>query len=52
MAFTRITNVPAGTYTLKAWHERLPTQSRQIVVPETGEVKADFTLGIRNLPKP
>ncbi len=46
-----ITNVPAGTYTVKAWHERLPPQSQQIVVPETGVVKADFTLGIRNLPK-
>lgn len=46
-----ITNVPPGTYTLKAWHERLPPQSQQIVVPETGVVKADFTLGIRNLPK-
>jgi plastocyanin len=46
-----ITNVPAGTYTLKAWHERLPTQSRQIIVPATGEVKVDFTLGITDLPK-
>jgi plastocyanin len=46
-----LTNVPAGTYTLKAWHERLPAQSRQIVVPENGEVKADFTLGITGLPK-
>ena len=46
-----ITNVPPGTYTVKAWHERLPPQVRQIVVPESGEVKADFTLGIRNLPQ-
>ncbi len=46
-----ITNVPAGTYTLKAWHERLPPQTRQITVPETGDVKADFTLSVRNLPK-
>ena len=47
-----ISSVPAGTYRLKAWHERLPAQSREITVPETGEVKADFTLGITNLPKP
>jgi plastocyanin len=46
-----ITNVPAGAYRLKAWHERLPSQTREIVVPEGGDVRADFTLGIVNLPK-
>ncbi|MGN6552212.1 MAG: plastocyanin/azurin family copper-binding protein [Verrucomicrobiota bacterium] len=46
-----ITNVPAGTYKLKAWHERLPAQSREITVPEKGELKVDFVLGITNLPK-
>ena len=46
-----INDVPAGTYRLKAWHERLPAQGREIVVPEKGEVKADFTLGITGLPK-
>ncbi len=46
-----ITNVPPGTYQLKAWHERLPAQVRQIVVPTNGVVKADFVLGITNLPK-
>ena len=46
-----ITNVPPGTYKLKAWHERLPSQSKEIVVPEHGEVKVDFTLGITDLPK-
>ena len=45
-------NVPPGTYRLKAWHERLPSQTREITVPETGEVKADFVLGIKNLPRP
>jgi plastocyanin len=40
-----ITNVPAGNYQLKAWHERLPGQTRSITVPETGEIKVDFTLG-------
>lgn len=47
----RIENVPAGTYKVKAWHERMPSQSFEIVVPEKGEVKADFVLGIRDLPK-
>jgi plastocyanin len=46
-----ILNVPAGTYQLKAWHERLPAQVQEITVPEKGEVKADFTLGIKGLPK-
>jgi plastocyanin len=46
-----IPNVPAGTYKLKAWHERLPSQVMDIRVTESGEVRADFTLGITNLPK-
>ncbi|HEX4350682.1 MAG TPA: carboxypeptidase regulatory-like domain-containing protein [Verrucomicrobiae bacterium] len=46
-----IQNIPAGTCKLKAWHERLPSQHKEIVVPENGEVKVDFTLGIEGLPK-
>jgi len=46
-----ITNVPPGTYKLKAWHERLPADEREITVPTNGEVRADFVLGIKNLPK-
>jgi plastocyanin len=46
-----LSDVPPGTYKLKAWHERLPPQSLEITVPEQGEVKLDFTLGIKNLPK-
>lgn len=46
-----ITNVPPGTYKLKAWHERLPPLVKDVAVPETGEIKVDFTLGILNLPK-
>ncbi len=30
----------------------VPSQSREITVPEAGQVRADFTLGISNLPKP
>ncbi|MEI7809422.1 MAG: carboxypeptidase regulatory-like domain-containing protein, partial [Verrucomicrobiota bacterium] len=46
-----ISNVPPGTYKLKAWHERLPADEREIVVPTNGVIKADFTLTIKNLPK-
>jgi len=46
-----IPNVPQGTHKLKAWHERLPSQTQEITVPETGEVRVDFTLGITDLPK-
>ena len=47
----RIPNVPPGTYKLKAWHERLPADEREITVPTNGEVKVDFVLGIKNLPQ-
>lgn len=46
-----ISNVPPGTYNLKAWHERLPGQSQEIIVPAAGEVTVDFTLGIKYLPR-
>jgi plastocyanin len=46
-----ISNVPAGTYKLTAWHERMPLQSKEITVPATGDVKVDFLLGIKNLPQ-
>ena len=46
-----ITNVPPGKYKLKAWHERLPADEREITVPTNGEVRVDFMLGIKNLPQ-
>jgi hypothetical protein len=46
-----IKDVPAGTYKLRAWHERLPSQTREIVVPAEGEVQVDFTLGVGQLPR-
>ena len=46
-----IANLTPGTYKLKAWHERLPSQTREVIVPETGEVKIDFTLTITALPQ-
>lgn len=47
----KIQNVPAGKYKLKAWHERLPADEKEITVPADGEIKVDFTLGIKNLPQ-
>lgn len=47
----RIENVPAGTYKLKAWHERLPPQIQELVVPEQGEVSVKFVLGVKGLPQ-
>lgn len=44
-------NIPAGTYKLRGWHERLPSQTKEIVVPAEGEVKVDFVLGVGRTPK-
>jgi plastocyanin len=47
-----IPDVPPGHYTLVAWQERLPSDTRDITVPESGDLSGiDFTLGIKNLPK-
>jgi plastocyanin len=46
-----IKDVPAGTYKLRAWHERLPSQTKEIAVPADGEVRVDFVLGLGELPK-
>jgi plastocyanin len=44
----RIDNVPPGSYTVLAWNESAPTESRRIVVPESGgDVEANFALGRR-----
>ena len=46
-----IKNVPAGTYKLRAWHERLPSVEKEVVVPAEGEVRVDLILGLSTLPK-
>ena len=46
-----IRNVPAGTYKLRAWHERVPGQVKEITVPAEGDVQVDFALGVAELPK-
>jgi hypothetical protein len=37
-----ISNVPPGTYTLKAWHEDAGVKIQEITVLETGEVRVNF----------
>ena len=37
-----IPNVPAGTYTLKAWHEDAGVRSQEVIVSENGDVRVDF----------
>jgi hypothetical protein len=37
-----IENLPAGTYTVEAWHERLGTQTSQITVADGEGASADF----------
>jgi plastocyanin len=46
-----IKNLPAATYKVRAWHERMPSQTREIVVPADGEAKIEFALGLGELPK-
>jgi hypothetical protein len=47
-----ITNVPPGAYTLVAWQERLPQDTRVITVPEEGDCAGvNFIMGPKNLPK-
>ncbi len=42
-----ITGLPAGTYTLEAWHEKYGTQTQQVTVAD-GETKSvDFTFKIQ-----
>lgn len=37
-----IPNVPAGTYTLKAWHEDAGVRSQEVIVSENGDVRVYF----------
>jgi len=40
----QIKDVPAGTYTLTVWHEKLKSTSIEITVPEKGNVSQDFEI--------
>ena len=41
-----IRDVPAGRYKLRAWHEALGVQEREITVDEKGEVRVEFTFSL------
>jgi plastocyanin len=38
----RLVNVPPGTYTVTAWHEKFGTRSQQVTLAEHGEATADL----------
>lgn len=38
-----IKNLPAGTYEIEAWHEKLGTKTMSVTVPEGGTATADFS---------
>jgi hypothetical protein len=40
-----IGGVPAGTYTVTAWHERLGERTAQVKVPPDGAARVDFAYG-------
>jgi plastocyanin len=40
----RLNEVPAGTYTLKAWHPTQGEQAVQVVVPATGTIEVGLSL--------
>ena len=39
----RITGLPAGTYEIEAWHEKLGTQTMSVTVTDGGSATADFS---------
>jgi len=41
-----ISGLPAGTYTIEAWHEKLGTQTTQVTVADGGTQTADFTFSV------
>jgi len=38
-----ISGLPAGSYTVTAWHEKLGEKTAQVTVPASGDATADFT---------
>ena len=39
-----IKDIPAGTYTLKVWHEKLKADNVKVKVPEKGDATQDFLI--------
>jgi hypothetical protein len=42
-----IDSLPAGTYTIEAWHEKYAAQTMTVTVAEHGAATADFTYSAR-----
>jgi plastocyanin len=40
-----IHGLPAGTFTVTAWHEKLGVKTAQVTVPASGEARVDFSFG-------
>jgi plastocyanin len=43
-----IKGLPAGTYTIEAWHEQLGTQTQMVTVDGKGGATADFVFGMKS----
>jgi len=43
-----VSGLPPGKYTVKTWHEKLKSQKKSVVVPDSGDVsiKLDLTRGV------
>lgn len=40
-----VRDLPAGTYTVTAWHEKLGEKTAPVTVPASGDVSVDFSFG-------
>ncbi len=47
----RIEGIPPGEYTVKVWHERMPTVEQQVTVPVDGEANVEIIASLDHLPK-
>jgi hypothetical protein len=43
----KLTDVPAGEYEIKVWHEKLGEQTQKVTVPAKGDAKADFSMAAK-----
>ena len=41
-----LSNLPAGTYEIEAWHERLGTQTQTVTVEDGGSATVDFSFSV------
>jgi len=39
----KFTNLPPGSYTVEAWHEKFGTQQQKVIVGPSGDVSTTFT---------